>query len=440
MDSDLKKRTRFRFPKGDETAFFVYNRFFRLLGFMALLGWRFAWTRGIIRHRFMYLFCPPTEITISMINIRYRQRSGFTLLELLVVLAIIVALFAILTPTIMSQRRKSEISRAKMDIQRLNQALELYAQENRGYPTSEQGLMALVYVPNNTFTGQPAGGSMMQPGMTQPGMPGMDSGNQFAGNAGSVGPEMFGSQPGTMPGMNNPNMMPGTMPGMNDPNMMPGGTGTTMPGTMPGMNDTNMMPGGTGTTMPGAMPGTTMMGGWNSFVYNEQLYVNARKRSESYTGNDSLPVDPWGSQYRYENNLAYNGLNRNGKTTPAIWSAGPDRQDGTDDDVLGWEPEDAQQAFTQRQQQMQMGTGMTQPGMPGDPTMMQPNMPGMPTDTNMMPGMPNQPMMPNQPGMPTMPTDPTMMQPSMSPPGMPTNPMPSNPMPTNPVPSNPMPR
>lgn len=47
---------------------------------------------------------------------------------------------------------------------------------------------------------------------------------------------------------------------------------------------------------------------------------------------EELPLDPWGNDYKY----AYPG-DHNAEKKPDIWSAGPDSQDGTDDDVGNWE-------------------------------------------------------------------------------------------------------
>jgi general secretion pathway protein G len=46
---------------------------------------------------------------------------------------------------------------------------------------------------------------------------------------------------------------------------------------------------------------------------------------------NKIPLDPWGNEYMYE----YPGKNQE-QDLPDIWSMGPDRQDGTDDDVCNW--------------------------------------------------------------------------------------------------------
>ncbi len=50
-----------------------------------------------------------------------------------------------------------------------------------------------------------------------------------------------------------------------------------------------------------------------------------------YLSSDSIPKDPWGMDYQYE----YPST-RGGGSKPDIWSFGPDRQDGTEDDICSW--------------------------------------------------------------------------------------------------------
>ena len=74
---------------------------------------------------------------------------GFTLLELLVVIVIIGLLAGYVAPRYFSQVGKSEVQVAKAQIDSLEKALDLYRLDNRRYPTSEQGLKALVEKPVN---------------------------------------------------------------------------------------------------------------------------------------------------------------------------------------------------------------------------------------------------------------------------------------------------
>ena len=76
--------------------------------------------------------------------------SGFTLIEVLVVVMILGILAAIVVPRIMDRPDEARRTAAKVDIQVLVQALKLYRLDNGSYPTTEQGLLALVQKPTTT--------------------------------------------------------------------------------------------------------------------------------------------------------------------------------------------------------------------------------------------------------------------------------------------------
>ena len=78
-----------------------------------------------------------------------RISAGFTLLELLVVVAIIGLLAAYVGPRYVSQLGKSEVTAARTQIEALARALESYRLDNGNYPASETGLNALRNRPNN---------------------------------------------------------------------------------------------------------------------------------------------------------------------------------------------------------------------------------------------------------------------------------------------------
>lgn len=78
-----------------------------------------------------------------------RRSSGFTLLELLVVMVIIGLLAAYVGPRYFSQLGKSERGTAKAQIEGLGKALDAYRIDTGRYPTTEQGLGALVVKPND---------------------------------------------------------------------------------------------------------------------------------------------------------------------------------------------------------------------------------------------------------------------------------------------------
>lgn len=76
-----------------------------------------------------------------------KRQQGFTLLELMVVVVIIGVLGALIVPNFMDRPNEARVSAAKTDISSLMQALKLYKLDNHRYPTTEQGLNALVAKP-----------------------------------------------------------------------------------------------------------------------------------------------------------------------------------------------------------------------------------------------------------------------------------------------------
>jgi general secretion pathway protein G len=72
------------------------------------------------------------------------RQCGFTLLELLVVVAIIGLLVGYVAPRYFSQVGKSEVQVARAQLDALEKALDQYRLDTRRYPTAEQGLVALV--------------------------------------------------------------------------------------------------------------------------------------------------------------------------------------------------------------------------------------------------------------------------------------------------------
>jgi len=78
-----------------------------------------------------------------------RREGGFTLLELLVVLVIIGLLAGVVGPKYFSQVGKAEIKSARAQIDALGKALDQFRLDNGSYPSSEQGLAALLERPAN---------------------------------------------------------------------------------------------------------------------------------------------------------------------------------------------------------------------------------------------------------------------------------------------------
>ena len=82
---------------------------------------------------------------------RLRTQQGFTLIEIMVVVAIIAILAAIVVPQVVGRVDDARVQRAKADVQTLSQALSIYKLDNYHYPSTDQGLDALIHKPG----GQP---------------------------------------------------------------------------------------------------------------------------------------------------------------------------------------------------------------------------------------------------------------------------------------------
>ena len=90
---------------------------------------------------------------------RRRREDGFTLVELMVVIVIIGLLATIVAINVLPSGDKARVVRAKADISTIEGALDMYKLQNGAYPTTSQGLTALVHAPAgaSTATYQPGG-------------------------------------------------------------------------------------------------------------------------------------------------------------------------------------------------------------------------------------------------------------------------------------------
>jgi general secretion pathway protein G len=84
---------------------------------------------------------------MSTHTISPRQISGFTLIEVMVVVVVLSILAAIVIPRVMDRPDQARIVKAKQDIRAIESALNLYKLDNYDYPTTEQGLEALIQKP-----------------------------------------------------------------------------------------------------------------------------------------------------------------------------------------------------------------------------------------------------------------------------------------------------
>ncbi len=85
---------------------------------------------------------------------------GFTLIEIMVVVVIMGILASLVVPKLMSRTGESRVAAARVDISTVMQALKLYKLDNQRYPTTEQGLQALLTKPTSgpAANGWKAGG------------------------------------------------------------------------------------------------------------------------------------------------------------------------------------------------------------------------------------------------------------------------------------------
>ena len=76
-----------------------------------------------------------------------RNEMGFTLIELMVVIVILGILAGLIVPRIMGRPEEARQAKARIQIESIETALKLYKLDNGSYPTTEQGLQALVEPP-----------------------------------------------------------------------------------------------------------------------------------------------------------------------------------------------------------------------------------------------------------------------------------------------------
>ena len=85
----------------------------------------------------------------SLAQLRHNAQKGYTLIEIMVVIVIIGILATLVIPRIMGRPDEARVVSAKHDVATLVQALKLYKLDSGRYPTTEQGLNALVQKPTS---------------------------------------------------------------------------------------------------------------------------------------------------------------------------------------------------------------------------------------------------------------------------------------------------
>ena len=111
---------------------------------------------------------------------RRSRRQGFTLMEMLIVLGILVIVFALAAPRFFGAREKANLSATKVQIEAFRSALEKYNFDTNTFPTSEQGLQALFQAPADSEEGEEGSASNWDgPYMNKPALPKDPWGNDF---------------------------------------------------------------------------------------------------------------------------------------------------------------------------------------------------------------------------------------------------------------------
>jgi general secretion pathway protein G len=78
---------------------------------------------------------------------RFRDRAGFTLIEIMVVIVILGLLAALVVPKLIGRTEEAKKTQSRVQIKHIQQALELFKLDNGFFPGTDQGLEALVRVP-----------------------------------------------------------------------------------------------------------------------------------------------------------------------------------------------------------------------------------------------------------------------------------------------------
>ncbi|MEO5376573.1 MAG: type II secretion system major pseudopilin GspG [Magnetococcus sp. DMHC-6] len=84
-----------------------------------------------------------------MMTYHKNNEAGFTLIEIMVVVVILAILATLVVPRVMDRPGQARIVKAKQDIRTIESALGLYKLDNFIYPTTDQGLEALVTMPQS---------------------------------------------------------------------------------------------------------------------------------------------------------------------------------------------------------------------------------------------------------------------------------------------------
>lgn len=113
--------------------------------------------------------------TVRSLKKTRRKQKGFSLVELLVALAILALISAIVVVNVLPARDKAAVDTAKIEIKNLEATLDQYRLDMMNYPTQQQGLAALVNIPADA----PSAGNYRPGGYLRGGVPKDPWGNPY---------------------------------------------------------------------------------------------------------------------------------------------------------------------------------------------------------------------------------------------------------------------
>ena len=99
---------------------------------------------------------------MKSITTKQHTSSGFTLVELLIVLGILAMLMALVAPRVLKSGEKANVKKAQVDIAAFKEVLKMYHLDMKKFPTTEQGLAALSTEPEDSGEGSPWDGPYLE--------------------------------------------------------------------------------------------------------------------------------------------------------------------------------------------------------------------------------------------------------------------------------------
>ncbi len=103
-------------------------------------------------------FLTPLSLPARIRQSRAGYSSGFTLIEIMVVVVILGILAALIAPNVISRIDDAQVTKVRADIRAIENALKLYRLDNFRYPSTDEGLESLVNRPQDPNAKWPEGG------------------------------------------------------------------------------------------------------------------------------------------------------------------------------------------------------------------------------------------------------------------------------------------